>query len=58
MEYGDRRVDMGQTGGQGQRGWSMVIEEYGFVDLLSVEAMVNDLRRWGQAGWAEMQATK
>jgi hypothetical protein len=36
----------------------MVIEEYGFADLLSVEAMVNDLRRWGQAGWAEMQATK
>jgi hypothetical protein len=36
----------------------MVIEEYGFVDLLSVEAMVNDLRLWEPAGWAEMQATK
>ncbi|MDH7577867.1 MAG: hypothetical protein QHH75_08600 [Bacillota bacterium] len=35
-------------------GRSAVIEEYGFADVLSVEAMVNDLHQWKLAGWAEM----
>jgi hypothetical protein len=34
-------------------GRSAVIAQYDFADVLSVEAMVNDLRRWKPAGWVE-----
>ncbi|WP_041570813.1 MULTISPECIES: hypothetical protein [Thermoanaerobacterales] len=32
-------------------GRSAVITEYGFADVLSVEEMANDLRRWQPTGW-------
>lgn len=35
-------------------GRSAVIADYGFAEVLSVETMVNDLRRWKPAGWGEM----
>ncbi|MGB9825194.1 MAG: hypothetical protein ACPLRU_00855 [Desulfofundulus sp.] len=35
-------------------GRSAVIAEYAFADVLSVETMVNDLREWKPAGWAEI----
>jgi len=35
-------------------GRNAVIREYNFADVLSVEAMVEDLRRWKAAGWAEV----
>lgn len=34
-------------------GRNTVIAEYGFVDVLSVEEMVNDLHRWQPTGWRE-----
>ncbi|MDN5331718.1 MAG: hypothetical protein PWP45_943 [Tepidanaerobacteraceae bacterium] len=34
-------------------GRKAVIEEYGFADVLSIEAMVSDLRKWKPAAWVE-----
>lgn len=35
-------------------GRSAVIEQYGFADVLSVEAMVADLQRWAPEAWSEL----
>jgi hypothetical protein len=31
----------------------MTMADFGFADVLSVEAMVSDLQRWSPVGWSD-----